>query len=139
MQRPHGSIVPTVGQQLGWLGFVQSALSVQISDPLHVVLQPIVMLPVSQHFMPPQSSTPSHVAEKPVHDAESATQVVPVTKSAQHFCVAPHVIVPHATPVDCDGASIMLLPLPGPPQMPETHCWPLGHACWLSHLKCVSP
>jgi hypothetical protein len=109
-------------------------LSRQINCPLHTALQPMTRLPVSQHFVPLQSSLPSHVAAKPVHDADTATQPRPLTKSAQHFCVAPHVVVPHSTPaLDC-GASIMLL---APPHVPLTHCWPLGHACSLSHLKRV--
>ena len=41
--------------------------------------------------------------------------------------------VPHNTPVFEIGASTRLVP----PHVPLTHCWPYGHACSLSHLKCV--
>jgi hypothetical protein len=76
-------------------------------------------VPDSQHFIVPQSSLPSHVAAKPVHDAVSAMHVgTPAERSAQHFCVAAHVVAPHNTPALDPDASIELPPL----HVPFTHC-----------------
>ena len=90
-----------------------------------------------QHTPVPQSSLPSHVASKPLHVTASAVHDGPLTKSAQHFCVLVHAVAPHKTPFAPGGASGMFEPLPFPSHRPFTHICPLGHACMLSHLKCV--
>jgi hypothetical protein len=130
--------VPIEGQQFGALE-LQSALSRQIGDwqeVAHAMVPPLPPLP-SQHGIPLQSSTPSQVAAMPAHVAVSATHDGPPMKSLQHFWFAAHVVVPHSTPADETGASVMLLPLPAPPQTPLMQAWPSGHVCCASHLKCV--
>jgi hypothetical protein len=129
--------VPIEGQQFGALP-LQSALSRQIGL-WHVLAHPIVPPPTSQHGMPLQSSTPSHVATMPAQVAVVAMHDGPPRKSAQHFWFAAHVVVPHSTPAADSGPSIMLLPLPMPPQNPLMQAWPSGHPCSASHLKCVPP
>ena len=121
-QRPHGSIVPRFVQQFGWLAFVQSALSRQIVWPVHVAAHAIAPPPDSQHGVPVQSSTPSHVAAMPAHVAPIGMHVGPLRKSAQHFCVLVHAVAPHATPVAGSAASMLLPPLPPLPlHRPSTH------------------
>jgi len=121
--------VPITAQQLGWFGFVQSALSRQIvwfgheGDVPHAICVPAP----SQHGKPAQSSVPSHVAEMPAQVAPMAMHDGVPRKSAQHFWPVPQVIVPHATPTVGTAASIVLLPLPSPLHTPSTQGWPAGH------------
>ena len=93
---------------------------------LQQTLMPLARAIGAQHGVPAQSSLPSQVAAKPLQLALSAMQLGPLTKSAQHFCMAVQLVAPHRTGVaGGDASGIMLLPLPLPlplpPQMPLTH------------------